>query len=120
MAGQNPSAGTTNLYYVGMRFSQGDVLGYTFRESQHVWIGNRSFENNGVPITAAHEIGHAMGSLHTYEVDTQNPTDPERAFYERDLMFGGYLQGTVNQCRVREPEWRTSTFLHEDEVGGLK
>ncbi|MBX3299641.1 MAG: hypothetical protein KF736_09285 [Acidobacteria bacterium] len=118
--GLNPGSGTTNLYYVGMNFNQDDILGYTFLQTRHIWIGLRSFENNGSLITAAHEIGHAMGSLHTYEPDPASPNDPERPFYERDLMFGGYLEGTVNQCRVREPQWRTTTFSRTGQFGGLK
>ena len=117
--GQTPPSDTFNLYYVGVEFNIADVLGLAFLRDQHVWIGSRSFVNNGAYPTAAHEIGHAMGSDHTYEPGPNpNPLSRDFQLYQSDLMFGGYLQGTVNQCRVREPQWRTATFLNESERGG--
>lgn len=102
--GRTPPSDTLNVYFVGMESSKADVRGLSFLNTQHIWFFPAGFTFNGVNMSVAHEIGHAIGNPHTSE--DINATD-----YYRDLMFYGYLNETVNQCRVRKPQWDKARLL---------
>ncbi len=99
---QTPPSDTINLYYVGMEFDEVGVRALADLGTPHTWFAPLSLTDGGTNYTVAHEIGHALGARHTSE--SELATD-----YHPDLMYYAYKFGTINQCRIRLPDWR---FVH--------
>ena len=87
-----------NLYYMGMRIEefQGGRLAAVAEHNSDTGEGNGWFGTDGLSNqTTAHELGHMLG---------RNGHSPTGETYWRDLMYPSIVS-TVNQCRVREPDW---------------
>ncbi|MEZ5428182.1 MAG: hypothetical protein R2747_18070 [Pyrinomonadaceae bacterium] len=107
---QNPPVGTYNLYFTNLRVTQDDVLGISLRPGQHSYYGKQFWDlsnDNRRFSVIAHEIGHLFGSRHTAE---DSDTEEVKEFYKPDVMYYANLT-TVTQCRIRKPQWDTTTNL---------
>ena len=87
-----------NLYYVGMRIKEHQgARAAAFAEFNNQTLeGNGWFGTDGLSNqTVAHELGHMLG---------RNGHSPTGEDFWRDLMYESIVS-TVNQCRVRNPDW---------------